>query len=598
MNLKEKLMNKDEIISRAKAYIEAEKDAGFKKEVEDLIANADANLNELEDRFYRNLEFGTGGLRGVIGGGTNRMNTFVINNATQGLANYFIKTFPEKAAKGELSAVVAYDSRRYSDVFAEATALIFAANGFKTYLFTGLRPTPELSFAIRTLGCDTGVVVTASHNPPQYNGYKAYWNDGAQVIEPHDVGIIDEVNAVAEVKTISKEDAIKSGKLVLIDSLIDEKYWDMCKAQLFRPELIKEKAKEVKIVYTPLHGTGAMHVEKVLGDLGLKVITVPEQREPDGNFPTVEKPNPEEAPALKMAVELAEKEKADVVMATDPDSDRFGSAVPGKDGKYVLITGNQMGVLLADYIIHSRKELGKMPANPGMIRSIVTAPMVDKICEKNGVKLDECLTGFKWIANVMAGYEKTGSNNYIFGFEESYGYNVETDVRDKDGVSAAAMCAEMTLYWRSVGKSLLERLEELYTEYGYYQDVSIAKNFPGSSGVDTMKGIMANLRKDGLKSLGGKKVVKIRDVGQQIIYDPANPDAKEKLDLPSSNVLQFFLDGGTVVSARPSGTEPKIKFYVNATVSVENGLDAAKKEANELCVAIEKEINAILDAAN
>ena len=591
-------MNKDEIIARAKAYIEAEKDAGFKKEVEDLIANADANLNELEDRFYRNLEFGTGGLRGVIGGGTNRMNTFVINNATQGLANYFIKTFPEKAAKGELSAVVAYDSRRYSDVFAEATALIFAANGFKTYLFTGLRPTPELSFAIRTLGCDTGVVVTASHNPPQYNGYKAYWNDGAQVIEPHDVGIIDEVNAVSEVKTINKEDAIKSGKLVLIDSLIDEKYWDMCKAQLFRPELIKEKAKEVKIVYTPLHGTGAMHVEKVLGDLGLKVITVPEQREPDGNFPTVEKPNPEEAPALKMAVELAEKEKADVVMATDPDSDRFGSAVPGKDGKYVLITGNQMGVLLADYIIHSRKELGKMPANPGMIRSIVTAPMVDKICEKNGVKLDECLTGFKWIANVMAGYEKTGSNNYIFGFEESYGYNVETDVRDKDGVSAAAMCAEMTLYWRSVGKSLLERLEELYTEYGYYQDVSIAKNFPGSSGVDTMKGIMANLRKDGLKTLGGKKVVKIRDVGQQIIYDPANPEAKEKLDLPSSNVLQFFLEGGTVVSARPSGTEPKIKFYVNATVSVDNGLDAAKKEANELCSAIEKEINSILDSAN
>ena len=591
-------MNKDEIISRAKAYIEAEKDAGFKKEVEDLIANADANLNELEDRFYRNLEFGTGGLRGVIGGGTNRMNTYVINNATQGLANYFIKTFPEKAAKGELSAVVAYDSRRYSDVFAEATALIFAANGFKTYLFTGLRPTPELSFAIRTLGCDTGVVVTASHNPPQYNGYKAYWNDGAQVIEPHDVGIINEVNSVTEVKSINKEEAIKSGKLVLIDSLIDEKYWDMCKAQLFRPELIKDKAKEVKIVYTPLHGTGAMHVEKVLGDLGLKVITVPEQREPNGNFPTVEKPNPEEAPALKMAVELAEKEKADVVMATDPDSDRFGSAVPGKDGKYVLITGNQMGVLLTDYIIHSRKELGKMPANPAIVRSIVTSPMADKICAKNGVQLDECLTGFKWIAAVMAGYEKSGNNNYIFGFEESYGYNVETDVRDKDGVSAAAMCAEMTLYWRSVGKSLLERLEELYNEYGYFQDVAVAKNFPGSSGVDTMKNIMANLRKDGLKSLGGKKVVKIRDVGEQIIYDPANPAAKEKLDLPSSNVLQFFLEGGTVVSARPSGTEPKIKFYVNATVPVDKGLDAAKAEAKELCAAIEKEINAILDAAN
>ena len=576
------------------AYIEAEKDAGFKKEVEDLIANADANLNELEDRFYRNLEFGTGGLRGVIGGGTNRMNTFVINNATQGLANYFIKTFPEKAAKGELSAVVAYDSRRYSDVFAEATALIFAANGFKTYLFTGLRPTPELSFAIRTLGCDTGVVVTASHNPPQYNGYKAYWNDGAQVIEPHDVGIINEVNAVTEVKTISKEDAIKSGKLVLIDSLIDEKYWDMCKALLFRPELIKEKAKEVKIVYTPLHGTGAMHVEKVLGDLGLKVITVPEQREPDGNFPTVEKPNPEEAPALKMAVELAEKEKADVVMATDPDSDRFGSAVPGKDGKYVLITGNQMGVLLADYIIHSRKELGKMPANPGMIRSIVTAPMVDKICEKNGVKLDECLTGFKWIANVMAGYEKTGSNNYIFGFEESYGYNVETDVRDKDGVSAAAMCAEMTLYWRTQGKSLLQRLEELYTTYGYFQDSAISQNFPGASGGQTMKNIMSKLRTEGLKSLGGKTVLSIRDVGDSVVYNPAKPENKEKLDLPKSNVIQFFLDGGTVVSARPSGTEPKIKFYINCVIENSSDLAKAKEEADKLTAAIDNEIKEVL----
>lgn len=593
----EETMNKEEIILRAKAYIESEKDTGFKKEVEELIANADANLAELEDRFYRNLEFGTGGLRGVIGGGTNRMNTFVINNATQGLANYFIKTFPEKAAKGELSAVVAFDSRRYSDVFAEATALIFAANGFKTYLFTSLRPTPELSFAIRTLKCDTGVVVTASHNPPQYNGYKAYWNDGAQVTEPHDVGIINEVNKVESVKTISKEDALSSGKLVLIDSLIDEKYWAMCKAQLFRPELIKEKAKEVKIVYTPLHGTGAMHVEKVLGDLGLKVITVPEQREPDGTFRTVEKPNPEEAPALKMAVELAEKEKADVVMATDPDADRFGSAVPGKDSKFVLISGNQMGVLLTDYIIHSRKELGKMPVNPGMIRSIVTSPMVDKISAKNGVKLSECLTGFKWIASVMADFEKTGDTNYIFGFEESYGYNVENDVRDKDGVSAAAMCAEMTLYWRSVGKSLLERLEDLYKEYGYFKDVSISKNFLGSTGVDTMKSIMANLRSQGLKTLGGKTVLKIRDVLEGTIFDPANPSEKQKISLPSSNVLQFFLDGGTVVSARPSGTEPKIKFYINSTVSVENGLDSAKEQADKLCAEIEKEINAILDSA-
>lgn len=589
-------MDQNKIMERAKEYIAEEQDKAFCTEVEKLIA--DNNTAELEDRFYQNLEFGTGGLRGIIGGGTNRMNTWVVNRATQGLANYFIKTFPEKAKAGTLSAVVAYDSRRYSDVFAEATARIFAANGFKTYLFTGLRPTPELSFAIRTLGCDTGVVVTASHNPPQYNGYKAYWNDGAQVIEPHDKGIIDEVNAVTSVKTISKEEAVKSGMIVMIDSLIDEKYWEMVKEQLFRPDLIREKAKEVKVVYTPLHGTGAMHVEKVLGDLGLTVITVPEQRNPDGNFSTVEKPNPEEAPALKMAVELAEKEKADVVMATDPDADRFGSAVPGPDGKFVLITGNQMGALLTDYILLSRKELGKMPANPAVIRSIVTSTFADKICESYGVKLEECLTGFKWIASVMADFEKTGRNSYVFGFEESYGYNVETAVRDKDGVSAAAMCAEMTLYWRSQGKSLLQRLEELYAKFGYFEDRSISQNFPGASGGQTMKNIMAKLREEGLKSLGGKTVVSIRDVGTSTVYNPSNPADKTAIALPKSNVLQFFLEDGSIVSARPSGTEPKIKFYINTITPVCcDGLEGAKKKAAELCQAISNEIKQILDAA-
>ncbi|MBE6345054.1 MAG: phospho-sugar mutase [Spirochaetaceae bacterium] len=587
-------MDQKEILERAKSYIEEEQDKTFCSEVEKLIQ--ENNTSELSDRFYQNLEFGTGGLRGIIGGGTNRMNTWVINRATQGLANYFIKTFPEKAKAGTLQAVVAYDSRRYSDVFAEATARIFAANGFKTYLFTGLRPTPELSFAIRTLGCDTGVVVTASHNPPQYNGYKAYWNDGAQVTEPHDVGIIEEVNAVTQVKTISKEEAIASGKLILIDSLIDEKYWEMVKRQLFRPELIREKAKEVKVVYTPLHGTGAMHVEKVLSDLGLTVITVPEQREPDGNFSTVEKPNPEESAALKMAVELAEKEKADVVMATDPDADRFGSAVPDANGNFVLITGNQMGALLTDYILLSRKELGKMPQNPAIIRSIVTSPFADKICASYGVKLEECLTGFKWIASVMADFEKTGRNSYVFGFEESYGYNVENEVRDKDGVSAAAMCAEMTLYWRAKGKSLLQRLEELYSQFGYFEDRAISKNFPGASGGQTMKNIMAKLREEGLKTLAGKKVVKIRDVGTSTIYNPACPETKEALDLPKSNVLQFFLEDGTIVSARPSGTEPKIKFYINGTAPVSEGLDKAKENLGNLCDNIASEINSILDA--
>ena len=588
-------MNAEEIKKRAEVYIRQEKDADFRSEVEELLKKGD--MNELTERFYQSLEFGTGGLRGIIGGGTNRMNTLMIHKATQGLANYCIKAMSDKAAKGELKAAIAYDSRRYSDVFAEAAACIFAANGFTVYLFTGLRPTPELSYIVRKYGCTTGVVVTASHNPPQYNGYKAYWSDGAQVTPPHDKGIIDEVNKVEAIRMISKDEAVKQGKIILVDSEVDEKYWTMCKNQLFRPALIKEKAKEVRVVYTPLHGTGAMHVEKVLGDLGLTVITVPEQRSPDGNFPTVEKPNPEEAPALKMAIELAKKEKADAVMATDPDADRFGSAVPDSEGNWVLINGNQMGVLLADYIIVSRKELNKMPQNPALIRSIVTSPMVDYIAKANGVHVDECLTGFKWIASVMNGYDEKKNYNYIFGFEESYGYNVETEVRDKDGVSAAAMCAEMTLYWRSQGKSLLERLEELYKTYGYFEDRSISKTFLGASGGETMKKIMAKLRAEGLKTLGGKKVVKIRDIGESVAYNPENPNAREKLSFPSSNVLQFFLEDGTIVSARPSGTEPKIKFYINAVIQNAPSLNEAKKTAEALCTAIEKEIQAVLDAA-
>lgn len=594
-------MDKAEILKRAKDYIAAEKDERFRKEVEELVAKED--YTELEDRFYRTLEFGTGGLRGIMGGGTNRMNTLEINLATQGLANYVIKAFPEKAKAGTLSAVIAYDSRNNSDVFAEATALILAANGIKAYLFTGLRPTPELSFAIRYFKADTGVVVTASHNPKMYNGYKAYWNDGAQVIEPHDVGIVDEVNKVTSVKTISKEDAIKSGKLVLIDSEVDEKYWAMCKEQLFRPALIKEYAKNVNVVYTPLHGTGAMHVEKVLGDLGLAVTTVPEQRNPDGNFPTVEKPNPEEKPALKMAVDLGTKTKADCVMATDPDSDRFGTAFPDKDGKFVLLSGNQMGALLMDYVFLTRKELGKLPADSYCVRSIVTSPFGDDICKKYGVEMIECLTGFKWIAAVEAEREAKGIGHYVFGLEESYGYKVETEVMDKDGVSAAAMCAEMTMYWRSQGKSILEHLDDMYKEYGYFEDRAISKNFPGSAGVETMAGIMTKLRTEGLKTLGGKKVVKIRDIKESVSFDPANPSAKEKVNLPKSNVLQFFLEGGTIVSARPSGTEPKIKFYINTKTEVggakcDKCLAATKKEAADLCDAITNDINKILDDAS
>lgn len=578
-------MDKDAIIAQAKDYIAKEKDAHFRAEVEELLGKED--FKELEDRFYRDLEFGTGGLRGVIGGGYNRMNTLVVKSATQGLAAYVIKAFPDKARTGKLAAVIAFDSRHYSAEFAEAAALIFAGNGIKAYLFSSLRPTPELSFAIRQLKADTGIVVTASHNPPQYNGYKAYWNDGSQVIAPHDTGIIDEVNAVKAIKEIDRKEALSKGLLQIIDKEIDEPYQAMVKSRLFRPQLIKEKAGEVKIVYTPLHGTGALHVEAVLGSLGLKVITVPEQREGNGDFPTVAFPNPEEAAALEMAVALGKKTGADVVMATDPDADRFGVAVPSrgaaKGGDYTLVTGNQMGVLLADYIFLSLKEAGKLPANAAMVNTIVTTGMQKRVAASYGVACIECLTGFKWIADVMRQCE-TGliKKEFVFGTEESYGYLVEQEVRDKDGVSAAALTAEMTLYWRSKGKGLLDRLDELYAKNGYWQELGISKYFQGPEGPAIMKGIMDEYRKNPPAALGGIKVEKVRDL-------------EKSADLPKSDVLQFYLEDGTVVSARPSGTEPKIKFYASCCAEAgSGGLEAAKAEAARKLEAIKKDIRAVI----
>ncbi|MDR1970842.1 MAG: phospho-sugar mutase [Treponema sp.] len=598
-------MEKNVCVERAKDYIVRERDEGFRKEVEALLADSSpAAEKELLDRFYRNLEFGTGGLRGLIGGGYNRMNTLVVKSATQGLAAYLIKTFPHKARAGALSAVLAYDSRHYSAEFAEASALIFAANGIKAYLFSGLRPTPELSFAIRRLGCDTGAVVTASHNPPRYNGYKAYWNDGSQVIPPHDAGIIDEVNKVAAIREMSREEALDQGLLVIIDKEIDEPYQLMVKAALFRPALIREKAAEAKIVYTPLHGTGAFHVEKVLGDLGLRVITVPEQREGNGDFPTVEFPNPEEAPALKMAIDLGMAEKADVVMATDPDADRFGIAVPAK-GKpkgeaYTLITGNQMGSLLADYIFLSLKELGRLPANAAMVNSIVTTGMQAQIARSYGVDCLECLTGFKWIADIMRRCD-TGelSRKIVFGTEESYGYLVENEVRDKDGVSAAALTAEMTLYWRSRGKSLLDRLDELYIQHGYWQELGISKYFQGPEGPGIMAAIMEEYRKNPPAVLGGIAVEKVRDLKEGFwLYPRSGGPARrgEAVSLPKSDVLQFYLEDGTVVSARPSGTEPKIKFYATCCAPVgAGGLEAARAEAARKLGAISEAIKKVID---
>jgi phosphoglucomutase len=595
-------MEREDIRARAQDYIANEGNEGFKAEVAALIEAGD--WKELEDRFYRDLEFGTGGLRGVIGGGYNRMNDLVVSRATQGLCDYVREALPGKS----LSACIAYDSRRCSPEFSEIAARVFAANGIKAYLFSGVRPTPELSFAIRQLGADTGIVVTASHNPPKYNGYKAYWNDGAQVIPPHDELIIRKVETVREVKSISKAEAIAKGLLVVIDKEVDEPYVAMVKSKLLRPALIKEMASKAKVVYTPLHGTGALHFERIMRDLGLSVQTVPEQREPDGAFPTVAFPNPEEAAALKMALELGAKVKADVVMANDPDADRLGiavprtaaipgtAAVPNSSGDYVLITGNQLGSLHLDYILLTRRELGLMPAKPAVVKTIVTTDLQARIAESYGATMFECLTGFKWIADLMRRFESDGRGyEYVYGTEESYGHLVETEVRDKDGISAAAITAEMTLYWRSKGKSLLERLEELYVEHGYYEERSVNKYFEGSSGMAIMKGLMENYRKTQPEAFGGIQVVRVKDVKAGIEWDAKKANVR-KIDLPSSDVLQWLLADGTTITVRPSGTEPKIKFYVLLRGEVEGGA-AGLPKAREATAAKARAILADIDEA-
>ena len=581
-------MDRDTILKQARDYISKESDPEFKAEVEALIQADD--LKELEDRFYRDLEFGTGGLRGRIGGGYNRMNSYVVRRATQGMCDYLNETFKDK----KLSGCIAYDSRHRSDVFALDTALIFAANGIKAYLFSSLRPTPVLSYAIRKLGADTGVVVTASHNPPEYNGYKAYWNDGAQIIEPHDTGIIDRVGTVKVIKTMSKEEALAKGLLVIIDKEIDEPYVAMVKSKLFRPELIQALAGDVKVVYTPLHGTGAVPFERVMGELGLTVVTVPEQREPDGDFPTVSFPNPEEAAALKMALDLGAKLKADVVMATDPDADRLGIAVPDGAGGYALISGNQLGSLLADYMLLSLKELGRMPAKPSTIKSIVTTELQSRIAKSYGAECFDCLTGFKWIADMMRRFEEEG-RDFVFGTEESYGYLVEDEVRDKDGISAAAMTAEMTLYWRSKGRSILQRLDELFIQHGYHEERGINKYFEGQSGMDVMRGIMAAYRKNQPVKLGGIEVERIRDIKTGKAWNVASPTKTDPVDMPTSDVIQWYLTDGTMVTVRPSGTEPKIKFYVLARTAVgTGGLAQAKTESAAKVDAILADIKKVI----
>ncbi len=579
-------MNHEEIILRAQEYIANETDPSFSDEIKELLKKSD--WKELEDRFYRDLEFGTGGLRGVIGGGFNRMNTLVVTRATQGLCDYIKEQFPKK----QLSACIAYDSRRKSKEFSLATALVFAANGIKAYIFPSLKPTPVLSYAIRKLGADTGVVVTASHNPPQYNGYKAYWNDGSQVVPPHDSGIIEKVLKVKSVKQISKTEASSKGLLMEIGQEIDDDYVAMVKSHLLRSYLFSETGKSVNIVYSPLHGTGAMLFERIMKELGLNVLTVPEQREPDGEFPTVSYPNPEESAALAMAIELGKKTHADVVMATDPDADRLGIAVPDKTGEFVLVTGNQLGSLHLDYIALTLKELHRMPPRAAAIRTIVTTELQKIIAEKYGIESFECLTGFKWIADLMRRFE-TENYDFIYATEESYGHLIEKEVRDKDGISAAALTAEMTLYWRSQGKSLLDHLEELYKEHGYYEEKGLSFYFEGEQGMRIMNSIMEDYRKQQPDQFGGLSVICTRDVKASTEWD--RNGRIRKIDLPKSDVIQWRLEDGTLLTVRPSGTEPKIKYYILCH-DHNSDLSLSKEITRKKISIIEQAITAMVDS--
>jgi phosphohexose mutase family protein len=554
-------------------YKKYEKNPRFLKDLDELLSKNDEKA--IYERFYKDLEFGTAGLRGIVGAGTNRMNSFVVAKATQGISNYLIKTYTTFSKNIDLKAVVAYDSRNDSAEFAKMASLIFAGNGITCYLFSSMRPTPELSFAIRSLGCHTGVVLTASHNPPEYNGYKAYWSDGVQITAPHDEAITKEVLNVKEINLLDEEKAIEKGLLKIIDKAIDDPYIESLLSLVTEKKAIDKVKNKLKIIYTPLHGVGARFAEKVLEDFD--VFTVPEQREGDGNFPTIEYPNPEDPKALKLAIEYAKKENANIIMATDPDADRFACGLKTNNGDIRLLTGNQIGVLFFDYLCQTKL---KDISSPLIIRSIVSTHMVDEIAKKYGVKVIECLTGFKWICGIAEKEEVRGENTYIYGFEESFGFNFANGVRDKDGIAATLIFAELTSYWLSKGKTVLERLEELFKEYGLFMEKTINKTYQGSEGVKIMQGIMKKVREKNLSSIASVKVLKIRDVLDGFEYF-VDENKKTKIELPKSNVLQYLMEDGSIISLRPSGTEPKIKAYIVYRQNYEKIKENAKKKILE-----------------
>jgi len=538
------------------------------------------NEAEIEDRFYRQLEFGTGGLRGVIGAGTNRMNIYTVRQATQGLANYIISQNGQ-----EKGVAIAHDSRIMSPEFAEEAALCLNANGIRAYVFDSLRPTPELSFAVRELGCVSGIVITASHNPREYNGYKVYWEDGAQITPPHDKNILAEVAKVTsftQVKTMTKEDAVKAGLFVTIGKEIDDRYMEELKKQSIHPEIIKEMAKDIKIVYTPLHGTGNLPVRRVLKELGFKnVYVVPEQELPDGDFPTVSYPNPEAAEAFELGLALGKKVDADLILATDPDADRLGVYVKdSKTGEYHSLTGNMSGCLIGDYVIGQRKALYGLPEDGAFIRSIVSTNMADAIAKYYGIQLVEVLTGFKFIGQKILEFENTGKGTYLFGMEESYGCLTGTYARDKDAVDASMTLCEAAAYYKTKNMTLWDAMLAMYERYGYYKDDVTAITLKGIEGLAKIQEIMNTLRENAPAEIGGYKVTAVRDYKKNTITDTAT-GAVKPTGLPASNVLYYELEDDAWVCVRPSGTEPKVKFYLGVKGTSLEDADAKSKALSE-----------------
>ena len=516
--------------------------------------------NEIKERFYMDLEFGTAGLRGIIGAGTNRMNIYVVRRATQGLANYIAKV--DKKSQG---VAIAYDSRHMSPEFAQEAALCLAANGIKAYIFETLRPTPELSFAVRHLGCVAGINVTASHNPPEYNGYKVYWEDGAQITPPHDTGIMCEVKAISDwntVKTMDKEEAVKAGLFEVIGQAVDDAYMAELKKQIIHMDAIQAEGKNLKIVYTPLHGTGNIPARRILKELGFEnVYVVPEQELPDGDFPTVSYPNPEAAEAFELGLKLAREVDADIVLATDPDADRLGVRVKDRNGEYHDLTGNMSGCLLANYELSQRKAVnGSLPEDGALVKTIVTTNLADAIAKGYGVNLIEVLTGFKYIGQQILGFENSGKGTYLFGFEESYGCLIGTYARDKDAIVATMALWEAAAYYKTQGKTLWDAMIDMYEEFGYYKDAIQAVTMKGIEGLQKIQEIMTTLRQNPPAEFAGHKVTAVRDYKLDEITDLATGE-KKPTGLPNSNVLYYELTDDAWVCVRPSGTEPKVKFY-------------------------------------